>query len=366
MMDKLRSRVPRLFPEKRPKPTLKSDQVNKMPTTSKGGLGDAPLYQPKDGKANVDIVFVHGIKGDRIDTWTWKDRDDPSNDILWPEKLLPGTFPKARIVSFGYNADFAKFFPETIAPELTIDDYSSQLLHALRVLREGEEKERPIIFVAHSMGGLVVANALSGKKSDEGQQSIVDHTIGVLFLGTPFQGSSLATYGAVAISILEYIMKTQPDSLETLEKKSKKLADINKEFAVFLKERDRAHGKPRLEIACFFEERPIWGKVFVVPKISATWLGVDPLSIDANHREMCRFDSEYSMGYKSIAGKLKQWIEEYDKNKKAGGVGGLNAQAINVSGDVNYSHAQFYQSIAMGNVVGTTENAVPIHLQITN
>jgi hypothetical protein len=46
--------------------------------------------------------------------------------------------PTARILSFGYNADFAKFFPDDtkhIAPELTIDDYSTSLLEALKVVR---------------------------------------------------------------------------------------------------------------------------------------------------------------------------------------------------------------------------------------
>lgn len=252
--------------------------------------------------------------------------------MLWPQKFLPETLPSARILSFGYNADFFKFWPEdreNIAPELTIDDYSTSLLEALRVLRKEEEKDRPIIFVAHSMGGLVVANALSrDHKSDAGLQSLVDHTIGALFLGTPFLGSSLATYGATAVSLLKNIMKVQGDSLDTLKTKSKKLAAVNESFAEFLKARDRSHDKPLLEIACFFEERPIAGKVFVVPKMSATWLGVNPLSIDANHQDMAKFDSEYSMGYKSVSGKLKQWIDEYEKNKNkpVGGVGGLDAQ----------------------------------------
>ena len=213
------------------------------------------------------------------------------------------------------------------------------------------------------MGGLVVANAISRDlKSDKALQSIPDHTIGALFLGTPFQGSSLASYGSLAINLLTYIMRTQPDSLETLEKKSKKLADINTKFAKFLKERDLAHDKPRLQIACFFEGIPVAGKTLVVPKESATWLGVDPLSIDANHMNMCRFDDPNREGFQKVSGKLDQWIEEYEANKTAGGVGGLKPQAINISGKVDYTNARLYQSIAAGHVVGTTKDAVRISL----
>lgn len=174
-----------------------------------------------------------------------------------------------------------------------------------------------------------MANTLSRDlKSDKAHQSVQDHTIGALFLGTPFQGSSLASYGSLAINLLKYIMRTQPDSLETLEKKSKKLADINVKFAKFLKERDLAHDMPRLQIACFFEGIPVVRNTLVVPKDSATWLGVDPLSIDANHMNMCRFDDPNREGFQKVSGKLVQWIEEYEANKNAGGVSGLNAQVI--------------------------------------
>lgn len=73
-------------------------------------------------------------------TGTHKDSDCP--DQMWPRDFLPKQLPNARIVSFGYNADFAKFYPEdgkNIAPELTIDDYSNTLLDSVRALRKGEE-----------------------------------------------------------------------------------------------------------------------------------------------------------------------------------------------------------------------------------
>lgn len=191
------------------------------------------------------------------------------------------------------------------------------------------------------MGGLVVANSLSRDlKSDKALRSIQDHTIGALFLGTPFQGSSLASYGSLGINLLTYIMRTQPDSLETLKKKSKKLIDINIKFAKFLKERDLAHDMPRLQMACFFESIPVVGKTLVVPKDSATWLGVDPLSIDANHMNMCQFDDPSREGFQKVSGKLVQWIEEYEANKTAGGVSGMNAQVSATSRFIFFQSGQ--------------------------
>ncbi|KAK4233761.1 Alpha/Beta hydrolase protein [Achaetomium macrosporum] len=332
----------------------------------KAGLGD-PLYQPKDGKAQVDIVFVHGLGGDRINTWTW--RDSSSDDkTFWPAELLPTDCPTARIVSFGYNADIAKFYPEsseTIAPELTIDDYSRALLEALKLLRGNEDLERPIIFVAHSMGGLVVANALSANHKDAAKKAVADRTIGTLFLGTPFLGSSKAWYAKIATAILDYIIPVQRGNVKDLEVRSKKLTDICQAFAKYLKERDRSRDLPHLEVACFFEERPMSKRQgFVVPRESATWLGTEPLSIQANHVNMAKFETNHGTDYQMVVGKLKDWILDIEKNKAEarGGVGGLNAQAININqGAVSYQNSPNVGGVQTGNIVSTTPEATKIY-----
>jgi hypothetical protein len=52
------------------------------------------LTSPED--AEVDIVFVHGLRGHRIDTWT---RKAPGEiDCFWPKDLLPKDVQKARYV----------------------------------------------------------------------------------------------------------------------------------------------------------------------------------------------------------------------------------------------------------------------------
>ncbi|KAK2601581.1 hypothetical protein QQS21_004899 [Conoideocrella luteorostrata] len=324
----------------------------------KTGLGD-PLYQPEGGKTEVDIVFVHGLGGDRIDTWTWRDKD-LDDTTFWPgdRELLPTDCPTARILSFGYNADIAKFYPEsskTISPTLTIDDYSTALLESLRQLRGDEDLNRPIIFVAHSMGGLVVANALCRDQ----KKTIADHTIGTLFLGTPFLGSSKAKYAVIATAILDYIIPTQRLNVKDLEVRSKKLTEICETFAKFLKARDRSRDQPHLEVACFFEERPMSKRTgFVVPRESATWLGVDALSIPANHVKMAKFEDNHGSDYKMVVGKLKEWVNDIEKNKGGGGgVGGLNAQSITITqGETKYDNSPNF-GVQVGNVVGTTKDA---------
>lgn len=183
------------------------------------------------------------------------------------------------------------------------------------------------------MGGLVVANALSANHRDPAKKAVADHTIGTLFLGTPFLGSSKARYARIATAILDYIIPVQRGNVKDLEVRSKKLTDICQAFARYLKERDRSRDLPYLEVACFFEERPMSKRQgFVVPRESATWLGTEPLSIQANHVNMAKFETNHGTDYKMVVGKLKNWIRDIEKNKAEAkrGVGGLNAQVCAV------------------------------------
>ncbi len=52
----------------------------------------------------MDIVFVHGLGG--ASRKTWSKNEDP--ELFWPLKFLPlePDIRLARILTFGYNADF--------------------------------------------------------------------------------------------------------------------------------------------------------------------------------------------------------------------------------------------------------------------
>jgi hypothetical protein len=177
------------------------------------------------------------------------------------------------------------------------------------------------------MGGLVVANALSMNHKDAAKQAIADRTIGALFLGTPFLGSSKARYAKVAATLMSIILPTQRANVKDLEEKSKKLIDICEAFAKYLRGRDRSRELAHLELACFFEERKMSRAIgFVVEKQSATWQGVDALSIPANHVNIARFQDNDGSDYKMVVGKLKEWVGSIEKNKTNGEMGGAKAQ----------------------------------------
>jgi hypothetical protein len=125
--------------------------------------GDEPI--------GADIIFVHGLRGDRVQTWT-KDK------VFWPKDLLAKelALKNTRIITVGDTSnssnwlDYAQLlttiqwgYDSTVAK---LNDFSSQISifgHAGNLLVDiarqrltTESKTRPIVFVGHSLGGLVI------------------------------------------------------------------------------------------------------------------------------------------------------------------------------------------------------------------
>jgi len=130
------------------------------------------LFAPSKAPS-ADIIFVHGLGGSSEKTWCY----DGDSDRFWPKLWLPlePEISSARIMSFGYNADYRNTGPNSVS---SISDFARDLLFNLKFGRDIEDRndldigkvgsfdpnsnsfcslvyQRPIIFVVHSMGGLV-------------------------------------------------------------------------------------------------------------------------------------------------------------------------------------------------------------------
>lgn len=97
-------------------------------------------------KTVFDLVAIHGLNGDPINTWTHTE-----TEVMWLRDLLPAAIPDIRIMTFGYNARFKNF-----TAQQDLRSISLKLLAELVDLRTTEdEKSRPIVFVCHSLGGII-------------------------------------------------------------------------------------------------------------------------------------------------------------------------------------------------------------------
>ncbi|XTI91046.1 hypothetical protein V2W45_700080 [Cenococcum geophilum] len=132
-------------------PTGDSSSLPSNPTTGphrKTVPSGIKLFHDAQNSA-ADIIFVHGLTGDREKTWTAKDAKAP-----WPQTLLPDTLPNARVLTFGYDAYVADWMG--MVSKNRIGNHSMNLLTAVATYRENDDtNNRPIVFVCHSLGGLV-------------------------------------------------------------------------------------------------------------------------------------------------------------------------------------------------------------------
>lgn len=98
-------------------------------------LGLTVVYEPETSPP-LDIIFVNGLGGTSRATWA-KERDP---EYCWPEKWLPFEpgIQSARILSFGYNANFAATGP---APITGIADFARDLLYSMKFAKDENLEE---------------------------------------------------------------------------------------------------------------------------------------------------------------------------------------------------------------------------------
>ena len=250
-----------------------------------------------------DLIFVHGLGGTARKTWSW----DRNVAYFWPAWLAEEDgLSSYRIFTYGYNSNF-----KGAGTNLNIIDFAKDLLFQLLVFSDGHGEDRvpigrqPIIFVTHSMGGLVVKKAYVLGKHDGQYAHIISKTHGMMFLATPHRGAHYA-------KILNNILSTAPLGappkayVEDLDTHSRTLQDINEQFRVSCGD---------LSLVSFFETiKTSFGitKSLIVEKESGI-LGYPQETsnpLHADHHTICKFKSREDANYISVKSMLKLWASK--------------------------------------------------------
>ncbi|GES62041.1 hypothetical protein ATETN484_0007002200 [Aspergillus terreus] len=307
-------------------------------------FGLTEVYTPQ-GDPTVDIVFVHGLNGHPHDSWT------SQSGCFWPVDILPDELGllklpilqlpilpipqlpilpilqprilRPRILTYGYNANVAAFTDGEIVSHA---ETLASNLAANRTLRSCSD--RPIVFVCHSLGGLVVKRALIysnslSNESTERLRSMYISTFGILFLGTPHNESDIAHWGLLLHNICtamlpKQAMEASSQMVKSLCTNNKTLQHTNSLFADVIS---------RFQIYFFHETRltDVQGtRVFVVDEASAApdIEGVERIGIDSDHSHMCKFEDEKAQGFEVVAEAIRRcslqaptviagrWVEE--------------------------------------------------------
>lgn len=211
-----------------------------------------------------------------------------------------------RIFTYGYNSNF-----KGAGTNLNIIDFAKDLLFQMLVFSDGIGDGRvpigrqPIIFVAHSMGGLVVKKAYVLGKHEDQYAHIISKIHGIMFLATPHRGAHYA-------KILNNILSTAPLGappkayIDDLDTHSRILQDINEQFRALCAD---------LSLVSFFETlKTSFGitKSLIVEKESGV-LGYPQETsnpLNADHHTICKFKSREDANYISIKSMLKFWASK--------------------------------------------------------
>jgi len=212
------------------------------PTTSTGHEDTLNATDPRWVSRNpaspekAAVVFVHGIFGDTLGTWT-NDNGQTFFDLLRTSPELKG---KVDVYAFGFTS---KMLGEG---SLSIREAATKLDSSLTF--DGVWNYPAVVFVAHSMGGLVVIRELQHFRNR------LEQTPLVVLYATPSEGAQIATIGDLFL--------TNP-ALGPM-----KPIDGN-EFLKALDDDWTDTPRPQTKVVCAYETKPT-GPILVVPWAGAS------------------------------------------------------------------------------------------------
>ncbi|KAL7789036.1 hypothetical protein V8C37DRAFT_387023 [Trichoderma ceciliae] len=268
-------------------------------------LGLTPLVDPLQD-AVVDIIAVTGLAGHAFGSWKSKNNPD-----MWLRDFLPESIPNARILTYGYDTKLPGSQSEASILEL-----SKRLLESIKTIRYEQMRTRPLILIGHSLGGLVVKEALvEVSEGSEDDQAVFRSCYAILFFAVPNRGLDNRS--------LMSMVKGQPneDLVKSLGKKSRFSSLLHQRFYKCFTYEDT-------KIICVFEtketptvewcpETGSWErtgpKVMMVPHTSAIHAGPnekshDQLSINADHSEIVKFSNPSDPDYLIIESRMRELV----------------------------------------------------------
>ena len=145
-------------------------------------IGFTPLSDPD--YANVDIVAVTGLGGHALGSF--RSADGMS---VWLRDFAPEDIPRARFITYGYDTSVVASDNNQGVHEL-----ARTLLDGLAIFRQRTQtQQRPLLFVCHSLGGVVLKEALvmSSKATEKKHKKLLEVmivTYGLVFMGVPNLG----------------------------------------------------------------------------------------------------------------------------------------------------------------------------------
>jgi hypothetical protein len=241
-----------------------------------------------------DIIFIHGLMGHPCDTWHSGKGD---TEDFWPA-WLGEELPELGIWSLGYEI-------EPLAWKENTMPLVERATNTLALLEAYDIGDRPLIFITHSMGGLLAKQMLL-HAYDFGSQkwkAIVEQTKGIVYLSTPHSGADFTNW-------VNYIGNLLGNSINIKELQANhlRLRELN-----LLYRNHQNLSKIPIEVYC--EKLKTYG-ILIVNEASADpgIPGVKTIPIDENHISISRPTSKDNLLYLRVKRFIRQQINTDSKS----------------------------------------------------
>jgi hypothetical protein len=162
------------------------------------------------------------------------ERADPDSKVeaIWPAKWLPHSLCSCsgniRVISIGYRTFLSTWSGETKPLEVRSRNFLQKLELARVGMPDGRGVQRKVVFVTHSMGGLLVKQMLDHASTNAQHNHLFQHTIGICFFGTPHFG----TWYPELASYVSYIFRPTRELVE-LHRNAPHLIRLNERLRSF-------------------------------------------------------------------------------------------------------------------------------------
>ena len=250
--------------------------------------------------STVDVVFVHGLRLFRgVPRTDWRFGRGGRFAGPWP-KALENDVEGVRVGYLSYDAPASNWFGRA----MHLKELAENLLDTLH---ENGIGDRPIVFVTHSLGGLVVKELLLQSKNRGGNHGrVANQCLGVVFLATPHDGAHIA-------DLVQRLKVIRPSrAIRHLLAHNVDLTYLRIEYANWVLSRgDVEH--------LVLRETQKVGRILVVPEYSANPVipDVRVVPINANHSTIASPRDRRDQVYTEVEGFLKNATSRARKNAAA-------------------------------------------------
>ncbi|KAF5578380.1 ankyrin protein [Fusarium subglutinans] len=253
--------------------------------------GFTPFHRTSDNDCQIDLIAVCGLGGHALGSFKEK-----NGRFVWLRDALPSDIPNARILTYGYSSQLVG--SESFQ---SLTDLGRTLQIDLEDIRDSNQP-RSILFIGHSLGGLVIKETVRILKEEPlgPDLSILNAVSGFAFFGVPHRG--------LEVKCLVPLVKDNPNRalLESLSRNSSLLEHLQNEFGKISKARN-------LSVVSFYETEKsptaIWinGKwemsgtsEVLVEVFSATCGCQKQHPINRNHSEMVKYSGVHDQLYRRV------------------------------------------------------------------